>query len=182
MTDKTSSYEKWLDIDFSPEKAKSKYAISNMGRVKSYAVNKTEGKILKKGLINGYNSVAVKLESGKNKSYYVHRLVAAHFLGAPKPGDQYVIHLDYNKTNNHVYNLKLATQAESATHNNKNPAVIKRKTTGYKLTETKVRQIKRLLKSKKTRLSMIAKQFGITHTQLNRIRSGENWGHVTIDD
>jgi hypothetical protein len=22
---------------------------------------------------------------------------------------------------------------------------------------------------------MIAKQFGITHTQLNRIRSGENW-------
>jgi hypothetical protein len=28
---------------------------------------------------------------------------------------------------------------------------------------------------------MIAKQFGITHTQLNRIRSGENWGYVTID-
>jgi hypothetical protein len=29
---------------------------------------------------------------------------------------------------------------------------------------------------------MIAKQFGITHTQLNRIRSGENWGYVKIDE
>jgi len=182
MNKNESSYEKWVEIDFSPEKAKSKYTISNMGRVKSFAVNKTEGKILKKGLINGYNSVAVKLNSGKNKSYYVHRLVAEHFIGPPKKGDQYVIHEDYDKTNNQVYNLKWASQSESAAHNNLNPAVIKRKTTGYKLTETKVRQIKRLLKSKKTRLSMIAKQFGITHTQLNRIRSGENWGHVSIDD
>jgi hypothetical protein len=66
-------------------------------------------------------------------------------------------------------------------HSNDNPAVIKRKTTGYKLTESKVRIIKRLLKSDKPRLSMIAKRFGITHTQLNRIRSGENWGHVEAD-
>ncbi len=42
--------------------------------------------------------------------------------------------------------------------------------------------IKKLLKNEKNRLKMIAKQFGITHTQLNRIRSGENWKHVTIDD
>ena len=27
---------------------------------------------------------------------------------------------------------------------------------------------------------MIAKQFGITHTQLNRIRTGEDWGHVEV--
>jgi DNA-binding Xre family transcriptional regulator len=33
-----------------------------------------------------------------------------------------------------------------------------------------------MLRSDKNRLKMIAKQFGITHTQLNRIRSGENWG------
>ena len=29
---------------------------------------------------------------------------------------------------------------------------------------------------------MIAKQFGITHTQLNRIRSGENWGYVVVEE
>jgi DNA-binding Xre family transcriptional regulator len=32
--------------------------------------------------------------------------------------------------------------------------------------------IKKMLRSDKNRLKMIAKQFGITHTQLNRIRSG----------
>jgi len=177
-----SKYEKWKEIDFSPDATMHKYAISEMGKVKSYAVHKENGRILKKGIINGYNSVAVKLESGKNKSYYVHRLVAEHFLKNRKPDDRYVIHLDYDKTNNQVYNLKWASQIVSAKHNNLNPAVIKRKTTGYKLTESKVRVIKKLLKTKKTRLSMIAKRFGITHTQLNRIRSGENWGHVTIDN
>jgi len=37
------------------------------------------------------------------------------------------------------------------------------------------------LKRGKTKLYKIAKEFGITHTQLNRIRSGENWGHIKID-
>ena len=58
-----------------------------------------------------------------------------------------------------------------------------RKITNAKLDETKVKLIKKILqRDNKTRLKMIAKRFGISHTQLNRIRSGENWGHVTIDD
>lgn len=60
--------------------------------------------------------------------------------------------------------------------------LIGRRTKNYKLTESKVRIIKKLLKNDNNRLKMIAKQFGITHTQLNRIRSGENWKHVTIED
>jgi phage antirepressor YoqD-like protein len=71
-------------------------------------------------------------------------------------------------------------------HNRSNPNVLNKKmpknSKQYKLTETKVKLIKRMLKADTTRLGMIAKQFGITQTQLNRIRSGENWGYVTIDD
>jgi transcriptional regulator with PAS, ATPase and Fis domain len=71
-------------------------------------------------------------------------------------------------------------------HNRENPAVIDRvipkRTKNYKLTESKVIMIKKMLRSDKNRLKMIAKQFGITHTQLNRIRSGENWGHVKLDE
>jgi len=71
-------------------------------------------------------------------------------------------------------------------HNRNNPNLKNRpqprQTSNYKLTETKVKIIKKLLRNDKNRLKMIAKQFGITHTQLNRIRSGENWKHVTIDD
>lgn len=32
----------------------------------------------------------------------------------------------------------------------------------------------------KTRLKMIAKQFGVSEMQIRRIASGENWGHVKI--
>jgi transcriptional regulator with PAS, ATPase and Fis domain len=71
-------------------------------------------------------------------------------------------------------------------HNKLNPAVINKpipkRTKNYKLTETKVIMIKKMLQHDNTRLKMIAKQFGITHTQLNRIRSGENWGYVKIDE
>jgi hypothetical protein len=42
--------------------------------------------------------------------------------------------------------------------------------------------IKKLLRNNKNRLKMIARQFGITHTQLNRIRSGENWKYVVLED
>jgi hypothetical protein len=29
---------------------------------------------------------------------------------------------------------------------------------------------------------LIAKQFGISETQLYRIKSGENWSHIKIDE
>jgi hypothetical protein len=45
-----------------------------------------------------------------------------------------------------------------------------------------VKVIKKMLQSEnRTRLRVIAKRFGISHTQLNRIRSGENWGSVQPD-
>ena len=54
--------------------------------------------------------------------------------------------------------------------------------TNAKLSETDVIRLKKKLRRGKNKLYKLAKEFGITHTQLNRIRSGENWGHVTIPD
>jgi DNA-binding Xre family transcriptional regulator len=34
--------------------------------------------------------------------------------------------------------------------------------------------------NRKTRLKMLAKQFGISEMQVSRIKSGENWGHIKI--
>ena len=172
--------ERWQEIDFETDLPHDKYEVSTLGRIKSYAIDKVNGKILKGGLVNGYRCISVKFGENIIRQYYVHRLVAETFIKKDSKDQYYVIHLDYNKENNAIYNLKWATEQELVAHNNKNPEVIKRRTTGYKLTEADVRVIKRLLKSQKTRLSMIAKRFGITHTQLNRIRSGENWGHVKV--
>jgi len=67
--------------------------------------------------------------------------------------------------------------------NNPNYKNIQRKgrITNAKLTESEVIRLKKKLKRGKNKLYKLAKEFGITHTQLNRIRSGENWGHVKID-
>ncbi|CAN5550713.1 hypothetical protein BH23BAC1_BH23BAC1_12010 [soil metagenome] len=174
--------EIWREIDFGSDNIHPKYEISNYGRIKSYAVDPEKGVIIKGSIVQGYNTINIRLPDKKLINRYVHKLVAQAFLNGKTTDQQYVIHLDYNKANNYVHNLKWVSKQELYEHNNNNPAVRKKRTTGYKLTETKVKVIKRLLKANKTRLSLIAKRFNITHTQLNRIRSGENWGHVTLDN
>lgn len=171
--------ENWKVIDFKTNLNHPKYEVSDRGRIKSYANDKDNGKIIKGSDVNGYRSIMVRFEGGLVQSYYVHRLVAQYYLPKDHSDQHYVIHIDYDKKNNDLYNLKWVTEKELIKHNNNNPAVIRKRTTGYKLNESKVRAIKRLLRSNKTRLYVIAKRFGISHTQLNRIRSGENWGHVS---
>lgn len=174
--------EIWKEIDFGTDSPHPKYEISNYGRIKSYAVDSEKGVIIKGSVVQGYNTINIRLPDKRLINRYVHKLVAQAFLQFKKPDHEYVIHRDYDKSNNYVHNLQWVTKLELYEHNNNNPAVKKKRTTGYKLTETKVKVIKRLLKANKTRLSLIAKRFNITHTQLNRIRSGENWGHVTLEN
>jgi hypothetical protein len=122
----------------------------------------------------------------KSLNKYVHKLVAEHFVEKKNPDERFVLHKDHDKLNNMHENLRWASRTEVTLHNKSNPSIINKiipkRTKNYKLTESKVIMIKKLLLSDKNRLKMIAKQFGITHTQLNRIRSGENWKHVKIED
>jgi hypothetical protein len=172
--------EKWKEIEFNVDLPHAKYEISNYGRVKSYSTRET-GKIINGSNVNGYQAIMVRFDKRITQSYYVHRLVAETYIPKEHDGQHYVTHLDFDKSNNHISNLKWVSERELADHNNKNPRVIKKRVTGYKLTEADVRVIKTMLKNEKTRYSQIARQFGITHTQLNRIRKGQNWSQVTID-
>ena len=56
------------------------------------------------------------------------------------------------------------------------------KADGRKLTSTKVIHLKKLLNdpNRKTRIKMLAKQFGISEMQVHRIKSGENWSHIVV--
>jgi hypothetical protein len=178
--------EKWAKILFDEIENAPHYEVSNYGRLKSFQNNPKEGVVIKGSVIQGYRSLNIRVAGGKTINRYVHKLVAEHFAEKPDADHNFVIHLDFDKQNNHFENLKWVTKAEMIDHNRENPAfinrVIPRRTKNYKLTESKVRIIKKLLKNDNNRLKMIAKQFGITHTQLNRIRSGENWKHVTVED
>ncbi len=176
--------EQWLRIAFPEVEFQPHYEVSNFGRLRSFQGG-AEGKIIKGSVIQGYRSLNIRAEGGKTLNRYVHKLVADFFLDCPTETTNYVIHLDFDKHNNRFDNLKWVTKDDMVEHNRLNPAIVNRKmprqTSNYKLTESKVIMIKKLLKNDKSRLKMIAKQFGITHTQLNRIRSGENWKHVVID-
>ena len=179
--------EKWLPITILVEGVENppRYEISNFGRIKSFQSNNPKGEIIKGSVIQGYKSLNIRLKNGKSFNRYVHKLVAEMFVKKPSENHKFVIHKDFDKQNNYYENIIWATKEEMVEHNRANPAVLNkphpRQTSNYKLNEIKVRMIKKLLKKDNTRLKMIAKQFGITHTQLNRIRSGENWGHVVED-
>lgn len=184
--------EQWAPIVFEGVENSPRYDVSNYGRLRSFqaAANRVHttdsagGSLIKGSVIQGYRSLNIR-SAGKTLNRYVHKLVAESFVVRKTPDQTFVIHVDHDKQNNLCSNLRWATKDEMIEHNRNNPNLKNQppagRTRNYKLTEIKVRIIKKLLRNDKNRLKMIAKQFGITHTQLNRIRSGENWKHVTID-
>ena len=186
--------EEWKEFEIEV-KGKVRYAVSNHGRLKSFVEDINEGRILKGSLTEGFLFLRYKRFNNKkitNYQHSIHKMVAKLFI--PKDNDQqeYVLHLDYDKVNNHVSNLKWATYDEMRAHGTKSPAVkaafkklqeynIKRD--GAKLTSTDVIRLKRKIldPNRKTRLRLIAKEFGISEMQLNRIKRGENWGHIKVE-
>ena len=60
---------------------------------------------------NGYKVVSL-LKDGKRKNFYVHRLVAEHFIPNPN-GFKEVNHIDYDKSNNNVMNLEWTDRASN---------------------------------------------------------------------
>lgn len=176
--------EEWKTIQFDEKiSEKEKFKISNYGRVLN--CKGEEEFLVKPSFVNGYQNLNVLQKKGKRTSRYIHKLVAQHFL---EQGDGiYVIHLNYHKKDNRVTNLKWVTKKEKENHQFSNPEFKARahqktgRVTNAKLTETRVKLIKRKLNNpnRKTRLKMIAKQFGISEMQLHRIKTGENWGYVT---
>lgn len=178
--------EVWQDLWLDDLAKGERYQISNYGRIKSYKTDQKEGTVLKGSNIGGYKSVTLRNKMNKRVAKYIHRVVAQTFLEVPSPDHRYVIHLDFNKTNNHVSNLRWATKKEKEMHQNINPNFVRTKSQikYSKLTEAKVRLLKRKISDpkRKTRLKMLARQFGISEMQLYRIKRGENWGHIEIKE
>ncbi len=169
--------EVWKPYHREHWKKKVDIEVSNFGNIYQ-DTKKLVGKPVKIYDLAGYKVFTILKKNGKNDLLYLHRMVAELFL-EHDPERPYVAHLDFDKSNNHVSNLKYVTRKELFIHNRDNPA--KQKPTYSKLNEAKVRIIKRKIfdPNRKTRMRIIAKQYGISEMQLYRIKRGENWGHVT---
>lgn len=185
--------EEVLEMEMHPSLSK-KYAITSSGRILSYKHHFSDGRILNGSIQEGYRILRYCIrEDGvkKNKYIFFYKALAQYFMPKNSEEQKYVLHLDYVRDNDALKNLRWATYDEMIAHGKKSPHVIQAKKNliefnlkndGKKLTSTQVIRIKKMLQNEKrvTRLKMIAKAFGISKTHLNRIATGENWGHIVV--
>lgn len=186
--------EEFREIFFH-ENHKLKYAISNFGRLISFADDIDSGRILNGSYQDGYKIFRFRVFiEGKVKYFHKfnYKMVAEKFLPKHSEDQIFVLHLDYVRDNDDVRNLRWATRAEMLAHSAISPNVIAAKKKFIegrfgakavsKLDSTKVMHIKKLLANpnRTTRKKMIAKQFGVSVMQIRRIETGENWSHVQI--
>jgi len=101
------------------------YLINRNGQVKSITKNSGGGgKLLKKSLgKNGYFIYGLRKLHQKNKNHTLHRLVALHFIDNPNNLPM-VDHIDRNRQNNNINNLRWVT----AQTNNRNSSKVINKT------------------------------------------------------
>ncbi len=178
--------EKWKRMTFKLPTKNHYYEISNFGRLRSIEKETNKPRLLKTPPLKTVNlqMFCLKLEGEVSKGIYIHKAVAEYFVKKDDPKKNKVLHLDGVKTNNHWKNLKWCTLSELRTIQVKKglyPNISERKASNIKMTEAKVKALKRMLKRGKTKRKVLARKFNISEMQLSRIIRGENWGHVTED-
>jgi hypothetical protein len=168
--------EVWKEISFTDFK----YEVSNYGRVRSYCQDSTNGKILNPSQIGGFKVVSLKFKN-KSKHFLVHKLVAQAFNFKESKDQTVVIHLDWNKNNNHYSNLQWVTKAESYKRMHKRLQEERKKkgkvVTYSKLKLEEVALIKSMI-NRGVKQKLIAKMFCISEMQITRIKRGENWNEI----
>jgi hypothetical protein len=121
-TSDTKEQEIWKTIKDYPN-----YEVSSFGKIR----NLRTGRLLSTTKLNrdGYNTVGLYKNKGKQfrKCVSIHLFVAKAFLKKVR-GKDFVNHIDKNKTNNHMDNLRYVTHQEA----NMGNRISSRNTSGFK--------------------------------------------------
>lgn len=179
--------EIWKPLKFKGwQSMRNKYALSSHGRAASFKDEiLKDGKLLEGSLTSGYRTLNLHV-GDKSNTFYLHRESAKLFHKRNSPKQKYVIHLNHNRTDNKINNLKWAAQKEANEHQQKSPnktaykKVQTVKAKGLKLNASQVKAIKTILANPKRKLThqQIAEKYKITPMTVYRIKSGENWGRI----
>jgi hypothetical protein len=185
----SNTKEIWKQITALKGKTNKNYGISNFGNMCSYQKSLQDKHVIAFANNNGFPVTTIRINK-RSTALFPHREVANYFLKRPNAKYTFVLHLDHDKSNNNVSNLKWATQAQQSEHNKHNPNVIdaisKRVRTGAmakKLTDAKVLKLKTELWNPKRKLTLkqLAAKYDIAEMNLYRIKSGLFWYHIQAE-
>ncbi|MES2514455.1 MAG: NUMOD4 domain-containing protein [Bacteroidota bacterium] len=181
--------ETWKPVTHMKGHTTKKYAVSSKGRLASYDTKIEDKYVLKTHLNGGFPMATIHVD-GKSKALFTHLAMGTAFLKKNNPKAKFVLHLDHNKANNDLANLKWATKKEQVEHSKKSPYVLEaaaRKVytgaTARKLNEKKVIALKKEIwnPKRKASLKQIAAKYDIAEMNLYRIKNGELWFHVHVE-
>ncbi len=181
--------ERWVKV--APENGdeiNNEYFLSDYGRVKRFIPDLGEELLNVRIDQGGFRRVIISVvnsEKRKAFTFPIHKKIAEYFVKKKNPDAKFVLHIDDNKDNNHYKNLKWVTRDELTVRWRERGVFNFRNGNNFsatKMTESRVRLLKKKIKEGKTKKKILARQFNISYMQLNRIERGENWGHVKLDN
>ena len=152
-----------------PIKDTDRYSISNFGRFRN---NRTG--YIQKPTDNGYGYKKVMISlNGKLKQYYIHRLVAEAFC-LKQENQTEVDHIDGNRGNNVVENIRWVTHSENQLNMTQRGKNCKRK-----LTVEQVREIREKYKNGQTNLSKLGREYNVKHHAIRALVN--RWHYQWVD-
>jgi len=148
------------------------YEVSNLGNIRTIRTG-----IIRVCQLHKYGYITVRLsKNGKVKKVLVHRLVAQAFTHTVE-NKPYITHIDGDRQNNIVANLKWTNASESTNQALKTGAKIppRGEDNGHaKLTKTDVLEIRQLCEQELTQKE-ICEIYGVDQTQVSRINTRKTW-------
>lgn len=159
------------DKDFSEEQWVGKlgypgYLISNYGRVRNIKTNR----ILKPSIACGYYKIRLS-HQGQVQDFIIHRLVYELFSGKRIPDTCVIDHIDGNKLNNHIDNLRCVPNSENVL-----AALYDTKTNASAKQVNQYTKDGRFIQSfRSTRHA--AKELGLDASTISKVCRGQNKSH-----
>jgi hypothetical protein len=162
------------------------YEVSNHGRVRSWIAQPpwdggrlSEPHYLRSARARGYSAVVVG-PRGTRRHWLVHLLVLYAFVG-PLPEGMQTRHLDGNKRNNHLSNLKYGTPPENGADRVR-LGEIPRGADHYltKLTDARVLEIRQRYANGEGSYRQLGREYGVDNTTIMRIVRGLTWTHLPL--
>jgi hypothetical protein len=181
--------EIWKPILIEGKKPNVPYMISNHGRFGVLIDGEVQVRSFKPTAgIYRFNT----RQNGRNKAIFLYKEVAKAFLKKPSPKHNFIIHKDHDYLNDHADNLKWATREEHRQHTTNSPrSVLARQRKAITksrhskvLDEKKVTALKKMIWDPKRKLSykQLAEKFGVSEMQIYRIKTGEFWYHIRVEN